>query len=353
MGEDVGADWPPIQFTDAADGTRISFRHFEGTGTPFLRVQNPGAVTLSLLPQVTSREGADRFRRGRCLIRFDWRGSGASDPIRGQLSIDQLQSDLDAVIDVVGQPVDAVVVGRSCFAVGLHAARRPERYRSIWFSGGMLRADQGWTGRYNRPGWEDDYTEHLRGLAEHTFRLDHEETIRFALLLERSVPKHAFAAYRESERDIDLTDVLPQIEMPTWVTARVPIDHEVARRIALLLPNSHFSIHPMSADNPLSDWGREQWDTCLGARLGDSPSIRAESTDGRGHEPAQTGAVTARQRDVLERVALGETNRQIAEALGIAEGTVKRHISDLLQTTGLKNRRELMRFFDRMDAPGQ
>jgi DNA-binding NarL/FixJ family response regulator len=59
-----------------------------------------------------------------------------------------------------------------------------------------------------------------------------------------------------------------------------------------------------------------------------------------------------RQRDVLARVALGETNREIGTALGIAEGTVKRHVSDLLQATGLKNRRQLMRFYDNHESAG-
>ena len=314
-----------MRFTEADDGSRVSFMLFEGTGPPFLRVQNPGAASLSLVPQITSRDGVEGFRRGRSLIRFDWRGSGSSDPIKRPLTIDQLQSDIDAVIDVVGEPVDAVVGGRSCFAVALHAARRPERYRSIWFMEPLLRADHGWTGRYNRPGWEHDYTEHLRGLAE-IFRLDPDETARFALLWERSVPRDAFAAYLESERDLDLTDVLPTVDVPTWVTARLPIDQEAARRMAMLLPNSHLSIHSMSADGPSSDWAREQWDERLGARLGDPLSVRAESAHPRRDEGAQLGTITPRQRDVLERVALGETNRQIAEALGIAEGTVKRHV---------------------------
>jgi DNA-binding NarL/FixJ family response regulator len=63
-------------------------------------------------------------------------------------------------------------------------------------------------------------------------------------------------------------------------------------------------------------------------------------------------SISLRQRDVLERVALGETNREIGAALGIAEGTVKRHVSDLLQATGLKNRRQLMRFYDDYESGG-
>jgi DNA-binding NarL/FixJ family response regulator len=41
-------------------------------------------------------------------------------------------------------------------------------------------------------------------------------------------------------------------------------------------------------------------------------------------------SLTTRQREVLERVARGKTNRQIADELGIAPATVKRHIEDIL-----------------------
>jgi DNA-binding NarL/FixJ family response regulator len=51
---------------------------------------------------------------------------------------------------------------------------------------------------------------------------------------------------------------------------------------------------------------------------------------------------TARQREVLALLALGQQNKRIAGALGIAERTVKLHVTALLQTLGARNRTHLV-----------
>ncbi len=44
---------------------------------------------------------------------------------------------------------------------------------------------------------------------------------------------------------------------------------------------------------------------------------------------------------MLRHIAAGESNAAIAAALAIAPGTVARHVSNLLNKTGLHNRAEL------------
>lgn len=49
-------------------------------------------------------------------------------------------------------------------------------------------------------------------------------------------------------------------------------------------------------------------------------------------------AITLREREILSLVAKGRANKEIAAALGIAEDTVKRHISNVLQKLGVNDR---------------
>ncbi|KQP02226.1 response regulator transcription factor [Pseudorhodoferax sp. Leaf265] len=57
---------------------------------------------------------------------------------------------------------------------------------------------------------------------------------------------------------------------------------------------------------------------------------------------AGPGAPTARQLEVLALVATGQQNKQIADALGIAERTVKLHVTALLDSFGAHNRTHLL-----------
>jgi DNA-binding NarL/FixJ family response regulator len=54
--------------------------------------------------------------------------------------------------------------------------------------------------------------------------------------------------------------------------------------------------------------------------------------------PADLGALSARQREVLSLVAEGMTNAQIAGRLYLSESTVKQHLRGAYKVLGVKNR---------------
>jgi DNA-binding NarL/FixJ family response regulator len=52
--------------------------------------------------------------------------------------------------------------------------------------------------------------------------------------------------------------------------------------------------------------------------------------------------LTGRERDVLRLFSAGMSNREIGEALGVVEGTVKNHVHSILQKLGVRDRNRAM-----------
>ncbi len=72
----------------------------------------------------------------------------------------------------------------------------------------------------------------------------------------------------------------------------------------------------------------------------DAISRRSSTTAERGRSVAQRYGLTAGQERVLEHLAEGTSNRQIAELLGLTEGTVKIHVSAIIKALKVTNRAE-------------
>ena len=69
-----------------------------------------------------------------------------------------------------------------------------------------------------------------------------------------------------------------------------------------------------------------------------------EQSQPRNLIPAYPDGLSQREVEVLRRVAAGKSNREIAEELVIAEGTVRRHVSNIYNKIGAINRSEATRY---------
>ena len=82
----------------------------------------------------------------------------------------------------------------------------------------------------------------------------------------------------------------------------------------------------------------------LGARAPTSPGPRT-TVDLKRLLPM----LSNRELSVVEMLAARCTNREIAAALGVARGTVKRHVENILQKIGLRSRRDIEPLLNRRD----
>jgi DNA-binding NarL/FixJ family response regulator len=64
----------------------------------------------------------------------------------------------------------------------------------------------------------------------------------------------------------------------------------------------------------------------------------AAALSGHSAQPAPVDVLTRRETEVPRLIAAGSTNREIAASLYLSEGTVKNHISRILNRLGLRDR---------------
>ncbi len=74
-------------------------------------------------------------------------------------------------------------------------------------------------------------------------------------------------------------------------------------------------------------------------------SSASEINDRGNGESQENGAesitLTHRQKEVLDHIRLGESNKVIARHLGMTEGTVKVHVRQIMRKAGVSNRTQL------------
>jgi DNA-binding CsgD family transcriptional regulator len=153
---------------------------------------------------------------------------------------------------------------------------------------------------------------------------------RYTALLRESVgPDGLLKAFAEIDR-VDVTDQLPAVRVPTLVLHRREsrvLGVEAARTLASVIPDARLRLLEGRSLVPFGSDGE--------TFVHEVRAFLAEE-----HTPRLPDGLSPREGDVLRLIAGGRSNREIAEALVISERTVARHITNLYQKIGARNKSE-------------
>jgi len=110
------------------------------------------------------------------------------------------------------------------------------------------------------------------------------------------------------------------------------VPFEAGRRLAAAIPNARFvplegRNHILRADEPAWPVFKKELNDFLAA---DEPADESA--------PRMFSSLTAREREILDCIARGLTNSQIATGLHIAEKTVRNHVTSLFSKLGTEHR---------------
>ena len=281
------------------------------------------------------------------LVRYDERGCGLSDWAVEDLSFESWVRDLETVIDAAGIERTALLgISQGASIAIAYAVRHPERVSQLVLHGGYAR---GRLVRSDTPAQREE-AETMAKLAElgwgksdPSFRQfftsqfipgGTPEQQQWFNELERISTSPANAArFMREFAVIDVTALLPHVQCPTLVLhsrrdVRQPFDE--GRLIATSIPGAQFV--PIESGNHLL--------------LGDEPGWRHWIDEVRAFLPTGTqpgrgalfAALTERQRELLELMAQGRDNAQIAVAMGLSEKTVRNHITSVFGKLEVTNR---------------
>jgi pimeloyl-ACP methyl ester carboxylesterase/DNA-binding CsgD family transcriptional regulator len=331
-----------IRFCAAPDGVRLAYAT-HGRGPPIVKAPNWLTHLEFDWKSPLWRPWLEALGETSQVIRYDERGTGLSDWEVEDFSLEAWVADLESVVEAAGVERFALLgLSQGAQIAIAYAVQHPERVSHLVVCGGYL------------GGGEPTATERERGEAL-------ESLIRIGWGQANPVFRHVFTtllvpdatpdvmdwfddlqrvstspenALRFSKAFglVDVSELAPQVQSPTIVFhAR---DDEMipfadGRRLAAAVPNARFV--PLDGRNHVFLTEEPAWQMFLTELRGflGIPSSRSA---------AELGALTGRELQVLELVAAGLSNDEIAARLYLSTRTVERHLSNVYKKLGLSGK---------------
>lgn len=324
-----------IRFCTTGDGVRLAYARL-GAGPPVLKV---GSWLTHLEFDRTSPvwiPWLTELSRHNTLFRYDPRGCGLSDRGVEHFTLDAWVRDLETVADAAGL-VRFTLLGMSqggAVAIA-YAARHPERVERMVLCGayaqGILMRGTGAgqreeleaTTKLIELGWGRENPA-FRQMFTSLFLPDGtpEEVDSFNRLQQVSASPESASRIVRGYASIDVQAQAARVRCPTLVMhahddARVPF--EEGRRVASLIPGARFV--PLQSRNHVLLAHEAAWQTLV-------EELRAFLDPAAASVAARPfAALTPRERELLELIAEGRDNDDIARQLRLSNKTVRNHIT--------------------------
>jgi pimeloyl-ACP methyl ester carboxylesterase/DNA-binding CsgD family transcriptional regulator len=331
-----------IRFCKSFDGTRIAYA-LTGSGPPLVRA--PHWLT-HLEYEFRSPVWTPWIRalsREHSLLRLDERGCGLSD-WEVELSLDAWVRDLEAVVDAAGLERFALFGHSQGAAIGIeYAVRNPQRVSQLVILGGYAR---GWLRRGLPAARVEELEAQLKLIEAGWGRDDPSYRHMFSSQFLPNATIEQLGSLSEMQRvsaspanaariirtffNFDVQESAQKLTCPALVLhgrgdRRTPF--EEGRLLAGLIPGAQ--LVPLETENHIL--------------LEHEPAFRQFFEELRGFLGGAGGGesfseLTAREAEILERIAQGLDNAQIAAHLDLSEKTVRNHITHIFDKIGVENR---------------
>ena len=337
-----------VRFTRSSrDGAVLAYA-LSGSGPPLVKAANWLTHLEFDWESPVWRPWLRELCRDHTVLRYDERGCGLSDRDLDDLSFEAWVDDLESVVDAAGLerfPLLGMSQGGPvCIA---YAARHPERVSRLILYGTY---PAGWRHigspafRRRREalnelvvnGWGRDNPAFRQVFTSMFIPDGSPEQMRwFNELQRRSTSPRIAARLRDQFGSLDVRELIPRVECPTLV---VHVRHDevvpfrAGRMVASSLPDAHFVTldgrnHVLLEDEPAWERFWTEVRSFLGVEEAPEP-------------PAFAEALTDREGEVLELLAAGRSNGEIAGALGITTKTVKNHVTRIFSKLSVSTRPE-------------
>jgi pimeloyl-ACP methyl ester carboxylesterase/DNA-binding CsgD family transcriptional regulator len=334
-----------VRFCQSRDGTRIAYA-VSGSGLPLVRAPHWLTHLEYEWQSPVWRPWLQELVRNYRLLRIDGRGIGLSDRNPKEISLERAIEDLEAAVDAAGLERFALFGASQGGATSIeYSVRHPERVTHLVLFGTYAR---GWLKRGLSSQRIDELDAQLK-LVEagwgrqdpayrHLFSTQFVPGASLEQLNSLSELQRVSASAENASRvmrsffELDVTATAPSVRRPTLVVharedRRVPF--EEGRLLATLVPGAR--LLTLETNNHIL--------------LEHEPAFRLFFSELRAFLSSQGATrtqafadLTAREAEILERIARGLDNAQIAAQLGMSEKTVRNHITRVFYKIGVQNR---------------